>query len=92
MRKPPEKKKRPRSTVNLSSQLREYLAYIGTIGGQTSRRELSRTQAKQMVMIRETKRRALKEGKLELAQKRVPLPKQKINHTRRPYPIRPSHY
>jgi hypothetical protein len=45
-------------------RLREYLAKIGFRGGLVSRRELTRSHAKQMVAIRETKRAALKPGKL----------------------------
>ena len=59
----------------MSPELREYLAFIGARGGQASRRWLSRTHAKQMVAIRESKRRLRKEGKWEAAQKRVPLVK-----------------
>jgi hypothetical protein len=43
-------------------QVREYLARIGRSGGIASRRELTKTQAKQMVAIREAKRAALKAG------------------------------
>jgi hypothetical protein len=43
--------------------VREYLAVIGKRGGLTSRRELTRSHAKQMVAIREAKRAALKAGK-----------------------------
>ena len=44
--------------------VREYLATIGKRGGLASRRELTRSHAKQMVAIREMKRAALKAGKL----------------------------
>jgi hypothetical protein len=44
-------------------RLREYLAKIGRRGGLASRRELTRSHAKQMVAIREVKRAALKAGK-----------------------------
>jgi len=40
-----------------------YLAAIGRRGGLASRRELTRSHAKQMVAIREAKRAALKTGK-----------------------------
>jgi len=40
-----------------------YLAEIGRRGGITSRRELTKSHAKQMVAIREAKRAALKAGK-----------------------------
>jgi hypothetical protein len=43
--------------------VRDYLAAIGKRGGLTSRRELSRSHAKQMVAIREAKRAAIKAGK-----------------------------
>jgi hypothetical protein len=44
-------------------QVRDYLAKIGRRGGVASRRELTRSHAKQMVAIREAKRAALKAGK-----------------------------
>jgi len=40
--------------------VREYLAKIGKRGGLASRRELTRSHAKQMAAIREAKRAALK--------------------------------
>ena len=40
-----------------------YLAAIGRRGGLASRRELTRSHARQMVAIREAKRAAFKEGK-----------------------------
>ena len=43
--------------------VRAYLAEIGKRGGLASRRELTRSHAKQMVAIREAKRAALKAGK-----------------------------
>jgi len=43
--------------------VRDYLAEIGRRGGLTSRRELTGSDAKQMVAIREAKRAALKAGK-----------------------------
>ena len=43
--------------------VRAYLAAIGKRGGSASRRELTRSHAKQMVAIREAKRAALKAGK-----------------------------
>jgi hypothetical protein len=43
--------------------VREYLAAIGKRGGLASRRELTKSHARQMVAIREAKRAALKEGK-----------------------------
>ena len=47
----------------LQKQVHEYLVYIGSIGGATSRRELSKSHARQMVSIREMKRAALRAGK-----------------------------
>jgi hypothetical protein len=44
-------------------KVRQYLAEIGKRGGLASRRELTRSQARQMVAIREMKRAALKKGK-----------------------------
>jgi hypothetical protein len=43
--------------------VREYLAAIGKRGGLASRRELTRSHAKQMIAIREAKRAAVKTGK-----------------------------
>ena len=43
--------------------VRDYLARIGKRGGLTSRRELTRSHARQMVEIRELKRAAIKAGK-----------------------------
>ena len=45
------------------TNVRDYLAAIGKRGGLASRRELTRSHAKQMVAIREAKRAALKAGK-----------------------------
>ena len=42
------------------NEVREYLAAIGKRGGLASRRELTRSHAKQMVAIREAKRAAFK--------------------------------
>jgi hypothetical protein len=47
----------------LHKAAREYLAYIGSLGGATSRRELSKDHARKMVAIREMKRAALRAGK-----------------------------
>jgi hypothetical protein len=44
-------------------QVREYLATIGRRGGLASRRELTKSHARQMVAIREVKRAAIKAGK-----------------------------
>ena len=44
-------------------KIREYLAHIGSRGGAASRRELSKSHARQMVAIREMKRAAIKAGK-----------------------------
>ena len=43
--------------------VREYLAAIGKRGGLASRREMTRSHAKQMVAIREAKRAAVEAGK-----------------------------
>jgi hypothetical protein len=43
--------------------VRAYLAAIGKRGGLASRRELTKSDARQMVAIREMKRAALKAGK-----------------------------
>lgn len=43
--------------------VREYLAEIGRRDGLASRRELTKSHARQMIVIRESKRAALKEGK-----------------------------
>jgi len=45
------------------NRVREYLAKIGRRGGLGSRRELTRSRAKQMVAIREIKRATLRAGK-----------------------------
>ena len=44
-------------------EVREYLARIGSRGGFASRRELTKSHARQMVAIRELKRAALRSGK-----------------------------
>jgi hypothetical protein len=44
-------------------QVREYLARIGSRGGRMSRRELTKSHARQMVAIREAKRAALRAGR-----------------------------
>jgi hypothetical protein len=43
--------------------VRAYLAAIGKRGGLASRRELTKSHARQMVAIRELKRAAIKAGK-----------------------------
>jgi len=43
--------------------VRDYLAAIGKRGGLASRRELTKSHARQMVAIRELKRAAIKGGK-----------------------------
>jgi general stress protein YciG len=43
--------------------VREYLAEIGRRGGEASRRQLTKSHARQMVDIREAKRAALRAGK-----------------------------
>jgi hypothetical protein len=44
-------------------RVREYLAKIGRRGGLASRRELTKSHARQMVAIREMKRAAIRAGK-----------------------------
>jgi len=44
-------------------KVREYLATIGRRGGETSRRELTKSHERKMVAIREMKRAAIKAGK-----------------------------
>jgi hypothetical protein len=44
-------------------RIRYYLAEIGRRGGLASRRELTKSHARQMVAIREMKRAAIKAGK-----------------------------
>ena len=51
------------SMTEAEKKVRAYLAEIGRRGGITSRRELTRSHAKQMVAIREAKRAAIKAGK-----------------------------
>ena len=43
--------------------IRDYLAAIGRRGGLTSRRELTKSHARQMVAIRELKRAAITAGR-----------------------------
>lgn len=52
-----------KTMTETEKQVREYLAKIGRRGGVASRRELTRSHARQMVAIREAKRAALKAGK-----------------------------
>jgi hypothetical protein len=49
--------------IKVQKKVREYLAAIGRRGGLVSRRELTKSHARQMVAIREAKRAALKAGK-----------------------------
>ena len=53
--------KRERTT--LPRKVREYFAAIGSRGGSSGRRDLTRQQAKVMIAIREAKRAANKQGK-----------------------------
>jgi hypothetical protein len=53
--------KRERTTLRRS--VREYFAEIGSRGGSSGRRDLTRQQAKVMVAIREANRAAKKKGK-----------------------------
>jgi len=55
--------RRPVEMKEAQKNVREYLAAIGKRGGLASRREMTRSHAKQMVAIREAKRAALKAGK-----------------------------
>ena len=48
--------------TGVPKNIREYLAQIGKRGGLVSRRELTKSHARQMVMIREMKRAAIKAG------------------------------
>jgi hypothetical protein len=52
-----------RRVTEAQKNVREYLAEIGKRGGLASRRELTKSHARQMVAIREMKRAALREGK-----------------------------
>ena len=71
----------------------EYLAAIGKRGGQTSRRELTKTQARQMVAIREAKRAAFKAGNAAKARERWPLNVATERGVRRRLPqIRPRYW
>jgi hypothetical protein len=49
--------------TDAQKKVREYLAEIGKRGGLASRRELTKSHARQMVAIREMKRTAIKAGK-----------------------------
>jgi len=49
--------------TDAQKKVREYLSEIGKRGGLASRRELTKSHARQMVAIREAKRAALKAGK-----------------------------
>lgn len=53
----------PSERVTLPRKVREYFSAIGKRGGAAGRRELTRSQAKLLVAIREAKRAAQKEGK-----------------------------
>ena len=46
-----------------AAHVSEYLSEIGRRGGEHSRRELTKSHARKMVAIRETKRTALRAGK-----------------------------
>jgi hypothetical protein len=54
---------RRESMTEAEKKVRAYLAEIGRRGGITSRRELTKSHARQMVAIREAKRAAIKAGK-----------------------------
>jgi hypothetical protein len=49
--------------TEIQKQVREYLARIGARGGRMSRRDLTKSHARQMVAIREAKRAAFRAGK-----------------------------
>ncbi len=49
--------------IKVQKKVSRYLAAIGKRGGLASRRELTKSQARQMVAIREAKRAAVKAGK-----------------------------
>ena len=49
--------------IKVPKKIRQYLAAIGQRGGLASRRELTKSHARQMVAIREGKRAAKKAGK-----------------------------
>ena len=49
--------------IKVQKKVRQYLAAIGRRGGLASRRELTKSQARQMVTIREAKRVTVKAGK-----------------------------
>jgi hypothetical protein len=49
-----------RVMTDAQKHVREYLAHIGARGGAASRRELTKSHARQMVAIREMKRTAIK--------------------------------
>ena len=51
-----------RERITLPRTVREYFAEIGSRGGASGRRDLTRQQAKVMVAIREAKRAAKKKG------------------------------
>jgi hypothetical protein len=78
--------------TKLGKDVRTFLSDIGKIGGQTSRRHLTRRQAKQMVAIREFKKAAMKAGKMELARKRIPLPKEKLKLPPPPPAVAPQRW
>jgi hypothetical protein len=52
-----------KKVTETQKHIREYLAGIGRRGGSASRRELTKSHARQMVVIREMKRAAIKAGK-----------------------------
>jgi hypothetical protein len=76
-----------RSARPVPKSAREYLKYIGALGGLTSRRDLTADQARKMVAIREAKRALIKSGKRELTRERWPLNlKARYTDTRKPAP------
>jgi hypothetical protein len=51
-----------RVMTDAQKHVRGYLAHIGARGGAASRRELTKSHARQLVAIREMKRTAIKAG------------------------------
>ena len=95
MKKKPARKK-PSSARPIPESAREYLRYLGWLGGVTSRRGLTKEQARGMVAIREAKRALARQGKSELTRERWPLKiEAKYTDIRKPAPrivdFRPHH-
>ncbi len=88
--KPKPKKKSGaelKSSRPIPKSAREYLKYIGWLGGLTSRRDLTKDQARGMVAIREAKKELVKQGKPELTRDRWSLKiEAKYTNIRKPAP------